>query len=89
MDLLTIDDGTAEFYAQVFAESKERGQKEETSVNTVMLKILKESLGMEKKKRRILHDDLDHLAGSWNAQDEAEFYQAVAPFQGVDEGMWK
>jgi hypothetical protein len=44
---------------------KERAQKEDTSVNTVMLRILKESLGLEKKKRRVLYDDLDHLAATY------------------------
>jgi hypothetical protein len=68
---------------------KERAQKEASSVNTVMLKILKESLGLEKKKRTILYDDLDHLAGSWSAQDAAEFEHATALFEAVDEDMWK
>lgn len=68
---------------------KERAKKEDTSVNTVMLKIIKEALGVEKKKRKVLYDDLDHLAGTWSAQDAAEFEQATAPFEVVDEDMWK
>jgi plasmid stability protein len=68
---------------------KERAKKEDSSVNTVMLKILKESLGLEKKKRRVLYDDLDHLAGTWSAQDAAEFGQATALFETVDEDLWK
>ena len=54
-----------------------------------MLKILKESLGLEKKKRRVLYDDLDHLAGTWSAQDAAEFGLATALFETVDEDLWK
>ncbi len=68
---------------------KERARREDTSVNTVMIKILKESLGIEKKKRTAVYDDLDHLAGTWNEQDSAEFVQATAVFEKVDEDMWK
>lgn len=72
---------------QIADALKKRAQKENTSVNTVMLKVLKESLGMEKKKRMIQYDDLDHLAGSWSSQDAAEFEQATAPFEAVDGDM--
>ena len=68
---------------------KERARREDTSVNTVMLRILKESLGIEKKKRTVVYDDLDHLAGTWSAQDAAEFESATAVFEKVDEDMWK
>ena len=68
---------------------KEKARKEDTSVNTIMLRILKESLGMEKKKRNVVYDDLDHLAGTWSQQDVAEFESATAVFEKVDEDMWK
>jgi plasmid stability protein len=68
---------------------KERARREDTSVNTVMLKILKESLGIEKKKRNVIHDDLDHLAGTWSLNDLAEFQNATSVFEKVDEDMWK
>lgn len=68
---------------------KERARREDTSVNTVILRILKEGLGLEKKKRIVVYDDLDHLAGTWSAGDAAEFTQATAVFEKVDEDMWK
>ena len=68
---------------------KERARREDTSVNAVMIKILKEALGIEKKKRTAVYDDLDHLAGTWNTQDSNEFMQATAVFEKVDEDMWK
>jgi plasmid stability protein len=68
---------------------KEKARREDTSVNAVMLRILKESLGIEKKKRTIVYNDLDHLAGTWSARDAAEFESATAVFEKVDEDMWK
>jgi len=68
---------------------KERARKEDSSVNTVMLRILKASLGLEKKRRSILYDDLDYLAGTWNTQAAAEFERATAVFESVDRDLWK
>jgi hypothetical protein len=82
MTLRGIDDTTA-------GALKERARREDTSVNSVMLRILKEGLGIEKKKRNVVYDDLDHLAGTWSAQDAAEFASATAVFEQVDDDMWK
>lgn len=82
MTLRGIDDTVA-------AALKERARREDTSVNAVMLKILRESLGIEKKKRTVVHHDLDHLAGTWTEQDAAEFASATAVFEKVDEDMWQ
>ncbi len=68
---------------------KERARKEATSINAVMLRLLKESLGLEKEKRRVLYVDLDHLAATWSAQDAAEFEKDTALFETVDEDLWK
>ena len=82
MTLRGIDDS-------VSGALKEKARQEGSSVNTVMLRILKESLGIEKKKRNAVYHDLDHLAGTWSAQDAAEFERATAVFEKVDEDMWK
>lgn len=68
---------------------KERARREDTSVNAVMLRILRESLGIEKKKRTVIYNDLDHLAGTWSEEDAAEFEKYTAAFEKVDEEMWK
>lgn len=67
---------------------KERAKKEKSSVNALMLRIIKESLGLEKKKRRTLHDDLNHLAGTWSEQEATEFAQTITHFESVDENLW-
>lgn len=74
---------------QIALALKERAQKENISVNTVMLKIIKEALGLDKKKRNIQYDDLDYLAGTWSVQDAAEFENAIAVFGTIDEDIWK
>ena len=74
---------------RIAAALKEKARKEGTSVNAFVLRVLKESLGIEKKKRGVVYNDLDRLAGTWSKKDAAEFEQATAVFEKVDEEMWK
>ena len=68
---------------------KERARQEGVSLNTLVLMLIKESLGLDKKKRCTEYSDLDSLAGTWSASDAAEFAQATAVFEKIDEEMWK
>lgn len=67
---------------------KEKAKQEGTSVNTVLLRTLRESLGLKKKKRTIIYNDLDHLAGTWSEKDFLEFQEKIADFETVDKKMW-
>ena len=46
-------------------------------------------MAIEKKKRIVIYDDLDHLAGTWSLNDLNEFENATSAFEKVDEDMWK
>lgn len=39
--------------------------------------MMKKSLGVEKKKRIKIYNDLDHLAGTWSEKDLKEFQKNV------------
>ena len=82
MTLCGIDKQTAEAL-------KERALREGTSVNAVTLRLLRESLGLEKRKRSATFSDLDHLAGTWSGEEAAEFERNTAVFEQVDEDLWK
>ncbi|MEK6583188.1 MAG: antitoxin [Nitrospirota bacterium] len=82
MTIRGIDDTTAKVL-------KQKAKKEGVSVNAVLLKTLRESLGLEKKRRTIIYDDLDYLAGTWNEKDFIEFQKQIAGFETVDKKMWK
>jgi plasmid stability protein len=68
---------------------KEKAKQEETSINAVLVKILRQGLGLEKKKRTIVYNDLDHLAGTWSEKDYKEFLKRIEDFEKIDEDMWK
>ena len=77
-----IDEATARIL-------KERAEKEGISVNAVLLKTLREFLGLGKKRRTAIYDDLDHLAGTWSEKDFVEFQNRIADFETVDDKLWK
>jgi plasmid stability protein len=82
MTLRGLDEKTA-------AALKDKARQEGTSVNTLTLHLLRQSLGLEKRRRSTIHTDLDHLAGTWNAAEAEEFTQSTAPFEKVDEDLWR
>ena len=68
---------------------KEKAKKEGTSVNSALLKIIKEDLGLAKKKRTVIYNDLDHLAGTWDNKDYSEFKKRIEDFEKIDKNTWK
>jgi hypothetical protein len=68
---------------------KEKAKKEGSSVNAALVKLLQEELGIKKKKRTVVYNDLDHLAGTWSDKDYKEFLQSTADFAKIDENVWK
>lgn len=81
LTLRGIDENTA-------AALKERARQQQTSVNAVTLTILREALGLDKKKRQVVHTDLNHLAGTWSEEEFDEFRKNTAAFEEIDENLW-
>lgn len=82
MTIRGIDDEVAKLL-------KDRAKSEEMSVNGLILKMVNESLGIEKKKRIKTYRDLDHLAGTWSEKDLYEFQKNVEDMEKIDEEIWK
>lgn len=68
---------------------KELARNQGVSLNTLALRLIREATGVDKRKRTVEHHDLDSLAGTWCAEDEAAFQIATRSFEVVDEEMWK
>lgn len=81
MTLRGIDDTLAK-------SLKELARNEGVSLNALVLRIIREATGIEKRKRTILHHDLDSLAGTWSAEDEADFHAATKTLEAVDTDLW-
>jgi len=66
---------------------KREAKKLRTSVNSLVLKMIEQGLGITCEK--IAHHDLDHLANSWSAADEKVFKENTLLFEKIDEELWK
>lgn len=68
---------------------KEMARQEGISLNALALRLIREASGIDKRKRTAVYHDLDSLAGTWCAEDEAAFSTATQGLEIVDEEMWK
>jgi hypothetical protein len=72
------------------AALKRRAAQEEAGVNTPVVRLIEQGLGLRRAKPSLTrHDDLDALAGTWRKQDASAFERATAPFAKVDAELWK
>jgi len=58
-----------------------------TSLNALILRLLRESLGLAKAAN--LCHDLDALAGVWSREEADEFTEAIRCFEEIDRSLWE
>jgi DNA polymerase III delta prime subunit len=68
---------------------KELARNQGVSLNSLALRLIREATGVDKRKRTLVHHDLDTLAGTWGKDDEAAFLIATRSLEAIDEEMWK
>lgn len=68
---------------------KEKARKEKLSLNKAIVKLLEEATGAGAGKRKVVHHDLDHLAGTWSESEYEEFMAALREQRQIDPEMWK
>lgn len=85
MNALTVRGLDDDAINRLKAEARRVG----VSVNVLIQRLLRQGLGLDKPARPVRHSDLDHLAGTWSAAEAKQFGAAVAPFESVDQEMWR
>lgn len=68
---------------------RELARNQGVSLNTLALRLIREATGIDKRKRTVVHYDLDTLAGTWCKEDEEAFLAATRQLETVDDEMWK
>lgn len=64
--------------------------QENSSVNTLVLRLIDRGLGKtQSKPTPHRFDDLDALAGCWSAADANAFAAATVAFDRIDPDIWK
>ena len=64
--------------------AKESGK----SLNRVVLDIIHEHSGYNKKNKKPAADSLRKLAGGWSEEDASAFMESIKPCEQIDEEMW-
>lgn len=71
------------------ARLKEAARSRGVSVNRLAVELLRRGVGLAPHRRAEGHHDLDHLAGTWTAEEAEEFASALAAFEQIDEELWR
>jgi hypothetical protein len=75
--------------AAVAKAVREKARKEKLSLNKAIVRLLEEATGVARRKERVVHHDLDHLAGTWSEEEYQQFMAAVREHRQIDPEMWK
>lgn len=56
---------------------REKAHKEELSLSEAIVRLLEQATGAHPGKDKMVHHDLDHLAGTWSEEEYQEFMAAL------------
>ena len=68
---------------------RERAARFRVSLNKAVIQLLEESLAGSGPGSGRVHDDLDHLIGSWTRQQARAAERLLAEQRRIDPEMWK
>jgi len=75
---------------KALARLRRRAQREGSSLNSLVVRLLQEDTGAPRKTALLRKfDDLDALAGTWTNQQALAFERDTAAFSEVDPTLWK
>ena len=67
---------------------RQEAERQDTSVNTVILKCIEQGVGYSHKIDKPTYHDLDDLAGTWNKEDARIFEENTKFFEKIDKDLW-
>lgn len=73
--------------SEIMTLLKKEAKRLRTSVNTLVLKMIEQGLGITREK--LAYHDLDKLAGSWSLAEEKIFKENTQSFEEIDKELWK
>ncbi|MGV3740477.1 MAG: hypothetical protein ACO1N3_04215 [Gammaproteobacteria bacterium] len=68
---------------------KREAEKQHISVNSLILNCINQGFGYSYKIDKPTYNDLDFLAGTWQADDAKEFSENTAYFEQIDKDLWE
>ncbi len=76
--------------SSVSSKLKQVAKNEKKSVNQLVLDMIKQNIGMQKKKKYTKkYNDLDHLFGKWTDAEFVKIQGIVDSQRKIDLELWK
>ena len=85
MNQITVRGIAPDLEKQIRRKAKATGK----SLNKVMLELIGESAGPEKRGKKPAGASLAELAGGWSEKEAREFEESVQVFEDIDQATWK
>jgi len=67
---------------------KKKAAEQKISINSLILQIIEQSLGIAHPLKKTVFHDLDHLAGTWSNKDKKTFDDNIKSFENIDKELW-
>lgn len=67
---------------------KKEAAKKKISINSLILQIIEQGIGITHLTKKTVFHDLDHLAGTWSTKDKKTFDDNIRSFENIDEELW-
>jgi hypothetical protein len=61
--------------------------KQKLSINSLILQIIEQGLGIAHPTKKAVFHDLDHLAGTWSNKDKKAFDDNIKSFENIDKEL--
>ena len=75
--------------AILMSNLKKKAHDENISLNSLVLLLLRRSLGLSGQRNLAIYHDLDSLAGTWTKQQAKAFTKQISDFEQIDKEIWK
>ncbi|MGE5839748.1 MAG: hypothetical protein ACM34H_07415 [Deltaproteobacteria bacterium] len=85
MSQITLRGIDKETEKKIRREAKKKGK----SLNKIILEMIGQHGGQEKKKHDLPANSLRKLAGGWSQREADMFLESIKSCEQIDEGMWK
>ena len=87
--LMTINIHLRNVDEKLILTLKKQAATEDVSVNTLILILLRRSLGLTSQQKTHVYHDLDNLCGTWTKQEGKAFLSNTSEFEKIDKDIWK
>jgi hypothetical protein len=74
--------------SNVMSMLKKKATQQKISVNSLIVQIIEQGLGIAHPTKKVIFHDLDHLAGTWSDKDKKVFEDNIKSFEKIDKDLW-